>query len=72
MRASLPLDPWDSAGCEVWSTMPFSEAFLINPTVSIKRGIPTPFVDMAAVEPGFRVVRATKVRGFSRQWVQVS
>lgn len=64
MRAALPLDPRDSAGCDDWSTMSFTEAFLINPAVPIKRGIPTPFVDMAAVEPGFRVVHATKVRGF--------
>ena len=44
--------------------MPFTEAFLINPTVPIERGIPTPFVDMAAVEPASRTVQATKVREF--------
>ena len=48
-----------------WSTMPFTEAFLINPTVAIERGTLTPYVDMAAVEPGFRAVRARRARAFS-------
>ena len=47
-----------------WSTRPFSEAFLINPAVPIERGKTTPFVDMAAVEPGLRAVRSTRDREF--------
>ncbi len=44
--------------------MQFTEAFLINPAVPIEHGTPTPFVDMAAVEPNLRTVRATRVRKF--------
>ena len=62
--ARLRLDRRESAPSEDWSTMPFTEAFLINPAVPIQRGIPTPFVDMATVEPGLRAVQATKVRKF--------
>ena len=59
-----PLDTRDPAPPEDWSIMPFNEAFLINPTVPIERGTPTPFVDMAAVDPGVRAVRSTRVRKF--------
>ena len=62
--AAPPLDTRDPAPSENWSTMPFTEAFLINPAVPIERGTPTPFVDMAAVEPGRRAVHATRVRRF--------
>ena len=47
-----------------WSTMPFTEAFLVNPPVSIEQGTPTPFVDMAAIDPSRRTVCATSVRKF--------
>ena len=63
-RAAPPLDLRGSAPSENWSTMPFTEAFLINPAIPIERGTPTPFVAMAAVEPGLRAVHATKVRKF--------
>ncbi|MCY4646666.1 MAG: restriction endonuclease subunit S [Gammaproteobacteria bacterium] len=49
---------------ENWSTLPFSEAFLVNPTVPIQRGSSTPFVEMAAVGPGRRSVRSSVVRKF--------
>lgn len=49
---------------ENWTTMPFNEAFLVNPAVSIERGSPTPFVAMAAIEPGLRTVRSTTFRTF--------
>ena len=49
---------------EHWSTMPFTEAFLVNPAVPIERGSPTPFVDMAAIEPGRRAVHSSRVRKF--------
>jgi len=47
-----------------WGTVPFSEAFLINPAVPIERGRPTPFVDMAAIDPTRRAVRSARVREF--------
>ena len=47
-----------------WTTMPFTYAFMVNPTVSIKRGSPTPFVDMASVSPGRRTVHSTELRDF--------
>jgi len=49
---------------EDWGTVPFSEAFLINPAVPIERGRPTPFVDMAAIDPTRRAVRSARVREF--------
>ena len=54
----------DPACFENWSTMPFTEAFLINPAVPIERGSPTPFVGMAAIEPGLRTVHCTRIRKF--------
>ena len=62
--AAPPFDTGAPEPSENWSTMPFTEAFLINPAVPIEHGIPTPFVDMAAVEPNLRAVRATRVRKF--------
>ena len=54
----------DPACLENWSTMPFTEAFLVNPAVPIERGRPTPFVGMAAIEPGRRTVHSTRIRKF--------
>ena len=47
-----------------WSTIPFGEAFVVNPAVPIKRGSPTPFVEMATVDPTRRAVRSRRVREF--------
>ena len=63
-RATPWFDTRDSALSENWSTMPFTDAFLINPAVSIERGSATPFVDMAAVDPGLRAVHSTEVKEF--------
>ncbi len=64
-RAVAPSsDARDSALSQEWSTMPFTDAFLINPTVPIERGSPTPFVDMAAIDPGRRAVHSMEVREF--------
>ena len=64
-RAAAPSsDAQDSALSQEWSTMPFTDAFLINPTVAIERGSPTPFVDMAAIDPGRRAVHSMEVREF--------
>ncbi len=64
-RAAAPSpDARDSALSQEWSTMPFTDAFLINPTVPIERGSPTPFVDMAAIDPGRRAVHSMEVREF--------
>ena len=49
---------------EDWSTMPFGEAFVVNPAMPIERGSPTPFVAMAAVDPTRRAVRSGSVREF--------
>ncbi len=45
----------------IWSTMLFGEAFVVNPTVPIKRGQTTPFVSMAAIDPNRRAVHAGSV-----------
>ena len=63
-RATPWFDTRDSALSEAWSTMPFTDAFLINPAVSIERGGPTPFVDMAAIDPSLPAVHSTEVRKF--------
>ena len=49
---------------ERWAVMPFTDAFLVNPTVPIERDLPTPFVDMAAVDPSVRSVQPKEVRKF--------
>ncbi len=49
---------------ETWDTMPFTDAFQINPDVPIKRGSPTPFVDMAAIDPNARSVHSAETRKF--------
>ena len=61
---SEPFGARDTSPPENWDTMPFNEAFLVNPAVRIERGTTTPFVDMAAVKPGLRSVRSTKIRTF--------
>ena len=48
----------------VWEDMPFTEAFLVNPPVNLERGQDYPFVDMAALTPGFRTVHSSEERKF--------
>ncbi len=50
--------------CPDWREIPFTEAFLVNPPTQVDRGSSHPFVDMAAVDPSFRSVRASEVREF--------
>lgn len=47
-----------------WRDLPFSEAVLINPYVSLKRGNVYPHVDMALLTPGARSVKAVANREF--------
>ena len=47
-----------------WCEMPFTKAFLVNPSVQIERGSSHLFVDMATVNPGFRSVHSSEVREF--------
>ncbi len=63
-RSESPSDTRDRPTPQDWPAMPFTEAFLINPSVPIGRGISTPFVNMAAVEPSLRTVSTTRVREF--------
>ena len=49
---------------ERWAVMPFTDAFLVNPPVPIERDRPTPFVDMAAIDPSLRSVQPKDVRKF--------
>ena len=49
---------------KTWDTMPFTDAFQVNPAVSIERGSPLPFVDMAAIDPNVRSVHSTETRKF--------
>ena len=46
------------------ATMPFNQAFIVNPSVRVERGSRTPFVNMAAIEPSLRIVRAIGARKF--------
>ena len=47
-----------------WRTLPFSDAVLVNPTVSLPKGEDAPFVDMASLEPGRSTVSAPRLREY--------
>lgn len=47
-----------------WRTMPFTEAVIVNPSISLEKGKVYPFVEMAAVDPGARSVRESEHREF--------
>ena len=47
-----------------WREVPFSEAVVVNPSVSLERGTEYPFVDMQALTPGTRSVHASERRTF--------
>ncbi len=65
VQAPTSVSKWPvGARFENWATMPFNQAFVVNPAVPIKRGSPTPFVDMAAVDPSRRAVRSASIREF--------
>ncbi len=49
---------------EGWTTMPFDQAVLVNPSVRLERGEVYPFVDMKAVDPGTRSVGPSEERSF--------
>ena len=48
-----------------WRKLPFSNAVLLNPPVSLDRGKTYPFVDMAAIRSGSRCVEAAQRRKYS-------
>jgi type I restriction enzyme S subunit len=48
-----------------WTSLKFDQAVVVNPTVSLIRGSAYPFVDMQAVNPAARSVRANEERQFS-------
>lgn len=48
-----------------WTTMPFSEAVLINPSVPLEPGVVYPFVDMQSVNPDYRGAQANQEREFT-------
>ena len=61
------IEPIDESGLilpESWPVSTFTDAFLINPAVPIKRGVSTPFVGMAAINSSIRAVRAPELRKF--------
>ncbi len=47
-----------------WSMLPFSDAVLVNPSVSLPKGKDVPFVDMASLEPGRSTVCAPRLREY--------
>jgi type I restriction enzyme, S subunit len=49
---------------EVWTTMPFDQAVMINPSVPLKPGSIYPFVDMQTVDPNSRNVSLSEMREF--------
>lgn len=55
----------DSSEINGWRKMSFSEAVILNPTVSLDRDKTYPFVDMAAIRPGSRCVEAIRQRKYS-------
>lgn len=48
-----------------WLHMPFDQAVLVNPSVSLERGAVYPFVEMAAVDPAARSVSESEHRAFT-------
>ena len=56
----------DSKGTmtDEWLELSFGQAVQFNPPTSLQRGNVYPFVDMAAVKPGFRSVYPSEVRPF--------
>ena len=58
------IDVRDPVHPKNWKSMPFTEAFLINPPVPIERGSKTPFIEMAAINPSLRSVTSTHLRTF--------
>lgn len=48
----------------LWRKIPFNEAILLNPKVSLQRGATYPYVDMATINPNSRLTRATMRRQF--------
>ena len=59
-----PTGTTDALLPETWDTMPFTDAFRVNPAVPIERGTPKPFVDMAAIDPNVRSVHTAETRKF--------
>ncbi len=55
--------PQDGVDTE-WDDIAFSEAVQVNPKVRIERGKAYPFIDMAAINPGYRSVYAAQLRDF--------
>lgn len=47
-----------------WAQMNYTNAVVVNPTVSLKKGETYPFVEMAAVEPGKRSVSESEYRQY--------
>jgi type I restriction enzyme S subunit len=47
-----------------WREMPFNEAVMVNPPVTLRRGATYGFVDMDSVSPGARYVGAVEQRAF--------
>lgn len=47
-----------------WREVPFTEAVVVNPSVTLERGTEYPFVDMQALIPGTRSVHANERRTF--------
>ena len=52
-------------GGDGWTTLPFDQAVLVNPSVRLERGEIYPFVDMQAVDPGSRSVGPSEDRPFN-------
>jgi type I restriction enzyme, S subunit len=48
-----------------WNELPLSEAVLLNPTTSLKRGTVYPFVEMSAISAGTRDVKCSEHREFT-------
>jgi len=51
-------------GNDGWTSMPYTDAVTVNPSISFKKGKVYPFVEMAAVDPGARSVRESEHRKF--------
>ena len=59
------VSPGTSCAIHGWRMMSFSNAVLLNPSIALESGETYPFVEMAAINAGFRCVYAIQQRGYS-------
>ena len=55
----------DEISTEDWTNLPFDEAVLINPKVTLKKGVTYPFVEMANIDSTSRIVQTLEKKVYN-------